>query len=116
AGRKKGKVSWIIVVSEGVAKATDVVRMIKRRTGFDVRPVVLGHIQRGGSPTAFDRILASHLGYAAVEALVKGRKNAMVGTIANEPKITPYKKAIKTEKKKITLDNSLYKLTKILAT
>ena len=116
AGRKKGKVSWIIVVSEGAAKATEVARTVKIKTGFDIRPVVLGHIQRGGSPVALDRILASSLGHDAVEALIKGKKNAMVGTVANEPKITPYEKAIKTEKKKVALDNHFYKLTKILAT
>ena len=116
AGRKKGKISWIIVVSEGVAKASDVAQIIKEKTRLSVRGVVLGYIQRGGSPEAFDRILASRLGYDAVEALLKGRRDAMVGIVRDEPKITSYKKATTRDRKKTLLDEKLYKLTRILAT
>lgn len=116
AGRKKGKISWIIVVSEGVAKASDVAEMIKKKTGFSVRAIVLGHVQRGGSPEAFDRILASRLGYEAVEAILKGSTDAMVGVVSGKLKISPYKKACEKDHKKVTLDNNLYKLTRILAT
>lgn len=116
AGREKGKVSWIIVVSEGVAGAGRVADTIKKKTRLPVRAIVLGHIQRGGSPEAFDRILASRLGYDAVEALLKGHTNAMVGVVSDESKITPYRQAIKKEKKKSLLDRKLYKLTRILAT
>ncbi|MCQ9207307.1 MAG: 6-phosphofructokinase [Omnitrophica bacterium] len=115
AGRKKGKVSWIVVVSEGVARAGDVAEIIEKKTGFDVRAIVLGHIQRGGSPEAFDRILASRLGYYAVEALLKGHTDAMVGIVSDDLKITPYKQAIKKDKKKVRLDKGLYNLTRILA-
>jgi len=116
AGRKKGKLSWIIIVSEGVAKAPDVAEIIKEKTRLSVRAVVLGHIQRGGSPEAFDRILASRLGYDAVEALLKGHQDAMVGIVQDESKITPYEKATTRDKKKVLLDERLYKLTRILAT
>jgi len=116
AGRKKGKRSWIIVVSEGVAKAGDIADMIKKKTGFSVRAIVLGHVQRGGSPEAFDRILASRLGYEAVEALLKGHTDSMVGVVAGDLKIVPYKKACEKDHKKVMLDDNLYKLTKILAT
>jgi 6-phosphofructokinase 1 len=115
-GREKGKNSWIIVVSEGVCKASDVTEIIKEKTSLSARAVVLGHIQRGGSPEAFDRILASRLGYDAVEALLKGRRDAMVGIVRDEPVVTPYKKAVTRDKKKSLLDNKLYKLTRILAT
>ncbi|MFH1594249.1 MAG: 6-phosphofructokinase [Candidatus Omnitrophota bacterium] len=115
-GRQKGKVSWIIIVSEGAGKAQDVASAIKRKTGFSVRSVVLGHVQRGGSPEAFDRILASRLGYRAVEALLKGRKDAMVGIVADEPKITPYEIATKGDRRKYLLDKELYKIARILAT
>ena len=115
-GRKKGKVSWIIVVSEGVAKAPEVAKIIKKKTKFSVRPVVLGHVQRGGSPEAFDRTLGSMLGYYAVEALLKGQKRAMVGIVSDALKITPYDKAVKKDRKKLLLDEELYKITKILAT
>ena len=115
-GRKKGKVSWIIVVSEGVAKATDIVAKIKEKTNFSVRPVVLGHVQRGGSPTAFDRTLASRLGCDAVEALIKGKTDSMVGIVSHQLKITPYEEACKEDKEKTLLEEKMYKLTKILAT
>ncbi len=116
AGRKKGKVSWIIVVSEGTAKATEVTQAIKDKTGFSVRPIVLGHIQRGGSPTAFDRILASTLGFFAVKALKDGKTDAMVGLVSQAIKITSYHDACKTDKKKVIVDKMVYKLAKILAT
>ena len=115
AGRKRGKISWIIVVSEGVAKAPDVADIIKEKTGFAVRAIVLGHIQRGGSPEAFDRILASRLGCYAVEALLKGEKDAMVGIVSDELRITPYETAVRKEKKKALVDQELYKLTRMLA-
>ena len=116
SGRKKGKISWIIVVSEGARKAGDVAKVIRAKTGFEVRDIVLGHVQRGGSPEAFDRILASRLGSEGVEALLKGRSNAMVGIISDEVKITPYARAIKKDKRKSLLDRKLYKLTRVLAT
>lgn len=115
-GRKKGKVSWIIVVSEGVAGAGEVAEKINKKTGFSVRPIVLGHIQRGGSPTAFDRILASRLGSYAVRALLDGHTDAMVGIVHEELQITSYEEACKKDKKKMLVDQELYKLTRILAT
>ena len=115
-GRKKGKVSWIIVVSEGVASAPEVAEKINKKTGFSVRPVVLGHIQRGGSPTAFDRILASRLGSYAVRALLDGHADAMVGIVQDEAQITPYEEACKKDNKKMLVDKELYELTRILAT
>jgi len=116
AGRKKGKVSWIIVVSEGVVKAQDIADAIKEKTNFSVRAVVLGHIQRGGSPHAFDRVLASRLGYHAVEALSKGRTDGIVGIVSDELKITSYKEACAKDLKKNLSDKELYKITRILAT
>lgn len=115
-GRKRGKISWIIVVSEGVAPAEEVAKLIVENTGFEVRSIRLGHIQRGGSPTAFDRILASRLGAAAVEALIEGESDIMVGVEANKIKKTRFSKACKHSSKKIGLDRELYKLTRVLAT
>ena len=114
-GRKRGKVSWIIVVSEGTAKAIEVTNAIRQKTGFSVRPVVLGHIQRGGSPTAFDRTLASILGFFAVKALKEGKTDAMIGLVSHGVKVTSYKEACKRDRKKISVDKMMYKLTKILA-
>jgi 6-phosphofructokinase 1 len=116
AGHAKGKVSWIVIVSEGVAGAGDVAKVIRQKTKFSVREVVLGHVQRGGTPAAFDRALASRLGYHAVEALADGRTDAMVGIVADKPKVTPYKEAIKKDCTKALLDKELYEITRILAT
>lgn len=78
-GAAKGKRSSIIVVAEGAARAQDVRDFIVNNTGFDARFSVLGHIQRGGSPTAFDRVLALRLGNFAVEKLLGGCSGEMVG-------------------------------------
>lgn len=116
AGRKKGKVSWIIVVSEGVGTAAEIAKLIEESTGFEVRYVTLGHIQRGGSPTAFDRILGARLGAAAVEALINGEKDKMVGIEADQIVLVDFGKACQHSPKKVALDRELYRLTKLLAT
>jgi len=64
-----------------------------------VRVSVLGHMQRGGSPTCFDRVLASRMGVKAVESLLEGKSNYMVGTIHDKMELTPLEKAIKGESK-----------------
>ncbi len=76
---EEGRSNAIIIVAEGAGSAADVAAKIKDKIGFEVRISVLGHIQRGGSPTAFDRLLASRLGRAAVERLIEGRHNIMMG-------------------------------------
>ena len=78
AGHALGKISWIIILAEGKARAQDVAAAITEATGLETRIAVLGHIQRGGSPTAFDRIMASRLGHAAVEKLRRGRTDGCV--------------------------------------
>jgi len=115
-GRKKGKLSWIIIVSEGVASAKEVADIIHETTKLEVRPVTLGHIQRGGSPTAFDRALASRLGAASVNAIMQGHTDKMVGLIADKITLTPFQEACKHCKMKAALDRDLYRLTRILAT
>jgi 6-phosphofructokinase 1 len=110
-GTQKGKSSWIIIVAEGKAKAHDVARIISKKTGFETRVAVLGHIQRGGHPTAVDRNLATRLGHFAVEMLEQGKtdvcvnmKNDILGTI-------PLHVAIQAKKIKVT---ETYKLIKLL--
>lgn len=115
-GRSKGKVSWIIVVSEGIAKASDVADIIKENTGYEVRGITLGHVQRGGSPSAFDRVLASRLGAAAVDALLSGKKSGMVGVVSNRLNFVDFVTACRPDKEKKRLDREIYNLTKILAT
>ncbi|CAN5362331.1 6-phosphofructokinase [soil metagenome] len=77
AGR--GKKSSIVIVAEGAAKAEEISEFICRSTGFESRAVVLGHMQRGGSPSAFDRVLALRLGAMAANRLISGYRGEMVG-------------------------------------
>jgi 6-phosphofructokinase 1 len=85
-GYQRGKQHAIIIVAEGAAKAPYVSYEIRERLQRSVRMVVLGHIQRGGSPSGFDRILASRLGHHATDLLLDGEHGVMVGLVANKLK------------------------------
>ncbi|HID07607.1 MAG TPA: ATP-dependent 6-phosphofructokinase, partial [Armatimonadetes bacterium] len=87
--------------------------LVKEKTGLDSRVTVLGHIQRGGKPTARDRVLASRLGGAAVDALIAGETDVMVGEVDNEIVLTPLKDSYSKRK---PIDKQLYRLAQILAT
>jgi len=78
--RLNGFTHYMIVVAEGAASADEVARVIKEATDLDPRVTVLGHIQRGGSPTARDRVAATKMGYLAVELLLQGKTNRIVCT------------------------------------
>lgn len=93
-GQKRGKKHSIIVVAEGVAKGSDVAKIIKDKTGLETREIVLGHIQRGGSPTAFDRLLGSRMGAMAVDLLLEGQSGCMVGIQKNEIVAVPFEEAL----------------------
>jgi len=95
AGETLGKASWIIIVAEGTGKAHEVAEAITAKTGFETRSAVLGHIQRGGSPTAFDRILAGRLGSFAVETLLAGKTDCCVGRSGDRMFTLPLTEAIK---------------------
>lgn len=82
--RRAGKISSIVVMAEGAGDSRHVANYIAQKTGQEVRLTVLGHIQRGGSPTAKSRILASHFGYRAVELLLTGERKRMVGIRGDE--------------------------------
>ncbi|HWP30579.1 MAG TPA: 6-phosphofructokinase [Fimbriimonadales bacterium] len=109
---ERGKHSSIIVVAEGAAKAFEVGTYIKQHTGFEVRPVVLGHIQRGGSPTAFDRVIATHMGAEAVQLLLHGEHCTMVGWTANEICWIPLKQVLETPRK---IDTERLLLAEVMA-
>lgn len=94
-GYIKGKASWIIVVAEGAIKAQELADKISHATDLESRVVVLGHIQRGGSPTAEDRILGGKLGSAAVEALLSGASGKAVGTKCDEVVLVDLEEAVK---------------------
>ncbi|RFU65982.1 6-phosphofructokinase [Peribacillus glennii] len=82
-GHGRGKKHSIIIVAEGVGSAVDFSKKIEESTGFETRVTVLGHVQRGGSPTASDRVLASRLGALAVELLMEGKGGRAVGIEKN---------------------------------
>ncbi|RLE09366.1 6-phosphofructokinase [Candidatus Aerophobetes bacterium] len=113
-GRLRGKSSSILVVAEGdeAGGAFEIAKRIEKKIGYETRVVVLGHLQRGGSPVALDRILATKLGTSAVELLIKGERRKMVGLISNQIKASPIEYAWK-EKKKVDL--SFYDLSQVMA-
>lgn len=100
AGQAKGKTSSILVAAEGQkpGRAYDLGDQIRKKTGLDAKVCILGHIQRGGTPTAGDRILASRLGAAAAEGLLNGDRDVMFGVQAGEIVKVPFETAIGREK------------------
>jgi 6-phosphofructokinase 1 len=110
-GNIRGKASWIIVVAEGAARAEDIAREITGLTSLETRAVILGHIQRGGRPTAFSRDLALRLGEAAVECLIKGEKDKAVGL--KDGKIVAVDLGVAIQRKELKVDE-IYRLIKIL--
>ncbi|MFZ4404195.1 MAG: 6-phosphofructokinase [Pseudobdellovibrionaceae bacterium] len=98
---KKGKTSSILITAEGQkpGRAYDLADSIRKKSGLDAKVCILGHQQRGGSPTAHDRILASRMGASAVHALLQGKSNIMIGTRGNELIEVPFDIATQTHKK-----------------
>lgn len=112
---KRGKTHFIVVVAEGSGwTAPALAHYIDTRGGggFEARSTVLGHVQRGGSPTAFDRILASRLGAAAVVALKEGQSGKMVGLLGGEISFTDLTEVIRFRKK---INEAVYQLAEMLA-
>lgn len=102
-GYRRGKLHSVIVVAEGAASGIDIGNEIKSETGLDTKVTILGHLQRGGTPTAFDRNLASMMGAMAVDLLIQGEKKKMVGMVAGEIVTLDMDEAFK-EKKPIDLE------------
>ena len=113
--RKTGKSSTIVLVAEGDKTGNNVFELRdyveENLEGYDVRVSVLGHMQRGGAPSCFDRVLASRMGVKAVESLMAGKKNVMVGTINNKLELYPIEKAVKGHSK---IDEELLRVSDIL--
>jgi 6-phosphofructokinase 1 len=115
SGTKNHKNSMIVIVAEGddAGGAYKVAEKVKEHCpNYDSRVTILGHIQRGGSPSAMDRVLASRLGNAAVDALLANKTNIMIGVVNNEIAYTPFSKATKHHQK---LNPDLLKLADILS-
>jgi len=85
-GKHRGKNHYLVIVAEGVGSAIPMAKEIQERTGIETTATVLGHIQRGGSPTAQDRLIASEMGFSAVELLMKGNANRLM--VVKNNKIT----------------------------
>jgi 6-phosphofructokinase 1 len=111
---KKGKKSSIVIVAEGdeAGGAFSIAQQVWERLRLEYRICVLGHVQRGGSPTARDRVLASKLGAAAVDALLDGKAGYMVGELKGEIAFTPLRE---TWEKRKELDSNSLRLVKVLA-
>jgi 6-phosphofructokinase 1 len=112
-GQQRGKSSFIIVVAEGAISANEVAAHLRKRTKLDVRVSILGHMQRGGAPTAISREVACVLGARAVNLLLEGKSALMVGVISDKIVETPIEEVAR-RKKKINL--GIYKLANMLAT
>lgn len=111
-GLDRGKHSSIIVVAEGVCRGHILEEYVAKKLKVDVRVTVLGHIQRGGSPSSASRSLACKLGSAAVERLLKGERNKLVGILNDKIVTTDYMKAARAKK---TIDRSLLELAEKLS-
>lgn len=114
-GKLKHKTSAIVIVAEGdeEGNATQVAAKVKEKlTDLDIKVSTLGHIQRGGSPTAKDRILASRTGVAAVEGLLKGMKNVMAGVVNDILVYTPFEDTISKRK---PINEDLIRMVNILS-
>lgn len=115
--KKSGKSSSIVVVSEGdkigknVFELKDYVE--ENMIEYEVRVSVLGHMQRGGSPSCFDRVLASRMGVKAVESLMEGQSNFMVGLLSDKMALTPLDKAVKG---KSNINKELIRVSDIMTT
>jgi 6-phosphofructokinase 1 len=104
----------IIIVCEGdeIGGSTEIAQILKQKYEIDAKVTILGHVQRGGSPTVRDRVLASHLGKAAVEALLDGKTDVMIGKIHNDITYTPF---VETWENKKSIENWMIELSELLA-
>lgn len=110
--RENGKLHDIILVAEGVGSATDIAKELEGKVKSEMRVTILGHIQRGGAPSAFDRIISTKMGAYAVEKLLEGESGIMVGIESN--KVLTHPIAYAWEHKK-TIDAKDYELALILS-
>jgi len=111
--RRKKLVNMVVVAEGDEFGANEIARIIaERMPNAETRVCILGHIQRGGSPTCLDRLIASRMGYAAVESLLEGRFNVMVGIRNNSMNYIPLEKAVKSKQR---VSDDWMRIVKILA-
>lgn len=106
-GRNRGKLHHIIVVAEGVGKPYELKQQIKDITGVDTKVTILGHVQRGGSPSPYDRLIATEMGNKAVKLLIDGQSSLAMGTINGKIKAVSIREAVETKR---ILNRELYEM------
>lgn len=111
-GRNRGKKHYVVIVAEGVGGAIEIAKQIEEQTGIEARATILGHIQRGGSPTVYDRVMASTMGAKAAELLKNNIINRIVAFRANEVVDVDINEALEMKK---TISEDLIQMSKILA-
>ena len=107
-GKKSGKMHNLVLLAEGVGGASELAKYVETQTGIETRATVLGHIQRGGSPSAFDRVLASRMGSKAIELLMEGKTSRVVGIKDNEIFDQDIDEALALDRK---FDEKLYEIS-----
>ena len=111
-GRNRGKLHSIIILAEGVGGAFEMAKAIEEKISVETRVTILGHVQRGGSPSAFDRILASRLGAKAVELLMEGETSKMTAQYRNEIRAFDFDEVLSAKKE---FSGGIYSLARILS-
>ena len=112
ANKRRGKKNYIIINAEGVGDTINLAKRIEEATGIETRATILGHMQRGGSPTCKDRVYASTMGAMAVEMLIAGKYNRVVGYKEGEFVDYDINEALSMKKK---ISNHQYEISKVLA-
>ena len=111
-GYKRGKTHSIIIVSEGFSQKNEVANIIQERTGFETKFTSLGHLQRGGSPSAYDRMIGSQMGAMSVDLLLELEKGLMIGMKKRELTVASFEQAAVTSESR---DMSIYRLARSLS-
>ena len=111
-GKNKGKMHNLIILAEGIGGAFELAKEVEEVTGIETRATVLGHIQRGGSPSASDRVLASRMGAKAIEVLLEGKTSRVIGIRNNVIIDQDIDEALDMDSK---FDKELYDIANVLA-
>lgn len=111
-GKLKGKTHSLILLAEGVGGASKLAKYVEEMTGIETRATILGHIQRGGSPSGFDRILASKMGVKAVDVLMEGKSARVIGIESGKIMDQDIDEALSIPRR---FDEELYEISKVLA-
>ena len=110
--RSKGKLHNLVVVAEGIGGSQELAKEIQEKTGIQTRATILGHLQRGGAPTALDRVRASEMGYMAVQLILEGNMNKVIAYNKGEYEAIDIEEALSMQKE---FDPKMYEIVKVLS-